>query len=79
MKEGAKMRSLMMFLASCGHPQITEVTDEMWERLTASTTLHPSYGNPVEKYKYPTRIGRKTRMVYISPMRFTCCLECSEL
>lgn len=71
------MKSLMMFIASCGHNEIRSLTDEEWEKWT-TPKMFPSFpsGKPIE-VKNPTRIGRKTRMVYITPFRYTCCSECA--
>lgn len=70
------MKNLLMFHGSCGHQEIRELTDEEWEKWTEEKMVQPPVGNPV-LYKPRTRVGRKTRMVYIYPMRFFLCSACA--
>jgi hypothetical protein len=66
------MKNLLMFFGDCGHTTVTEIDDEQWERWTTQ----PGYNAIGPMAPNRTRVGRKTRMVYVYPGRFCVCEDC---
>lgn len=66
------MRNLLMFHGSCGHTTVEEVDDGTWERF-ASQVGHGPFGPDTA---CRSRMGRKTRTVYVRPLRFAQCVTC---
>lgn len=67
------MRNLMMFHGSCGHTEVTEISDLLFEKYT----LVPGHGPLGEIPPCQSRTGKKTRMVYVWPARYFQCLQCA--
>lgn len=66
------MKNLLMFFGSCGHTTVEEIDDETW--LKFATTSGRGEVPP-----HRSRTGRTTRMVYVSPRRYTVCTDCMRV
>jgi hypothetical protein len=66
------MRNVIMFFASCGHVEIREVSDKEWLKYVTEPGHGPLGTSPPCRFK----IGKKTRIVYVYPLRYSCCYEC---
>lgn len=60
------MRNLLMIFASCGHVEVAEIPKDKWDRLANSPT------------KLRSKVGRKTRTIYVYPKSPFLCRKCAD-
>jgi hypothetical protein len=62
-----------MFFGSCGHVDIKQVSDEEWQALVDHRPSGP-LGNAYARNR--SKVGIRTRTVYIYPTRYCICQTC---